>query len=236
MKSFLALAFGAALALAGTSSARAGEATPPPRDQGPVYVTTYFEVTPGAIENTIANLKEYRDAVRQESGAMQSEIFQEVGTPSRFVTYDEWRDWAAYDAHATAPSKVGLYLKQRFPQYGPPDSRTHLQHFGAPSPGTIGPDSVIILSHLDVTPNGLPKLIEIMKPLGEGSAKDPGMIRYQLIRQAPGVGNHFRVFEVWASERAFDQHNVQAHTTEFRNELLPMLGTPYDQRRYKLVN
>jgi quinol monooxygenase YgiN len=102
--------------------------------------------------------------------------------------------------------------------------------------GNLTANSVIILSHLDVTPNALPKLLEIMKPLVEGSAKEAGMNKYQILRQAPGVGNHFRLYEVWASERAFDAHNLAAHTQAFRNELAPLLGTPYDQRKYAVVN
>jgi quinol monooxygenase YgiN len=234
MKSFLAMVFGAALALAGATSTHAADA--PPRDQGPVFVTTYFEVVPTATNDTVAALKEYREAARKEDGVLQSDILQEVGMPSRFVTFEVWKDWAAYDAHAAAPARNSLYQKTRSPQYGPPDARTHLLHFGAPEMGTLGPDSVVILSHLDVTPNGLPKLLEIMKPLGEGSAKDPGMVRYQIIRQAPGTGNHFRLFEIWANERAFEAHNLAAHTIAFRRDLYPMLGTPYDQRAYKVLN
>jgi quinol monooxygenase YgiN len=52
-----------------------------------------------------------------------------------------------------------------------------------------------------VTPNAIPKLLDIMKPLVEGSAKDAGMNKYQILRQAPGVGNHFRLYEV-VGERA----------------------------------
>jgi quinol monooxygenase YgiN len=75
-----------------------------------------------------------------------------------------------------------------------------------------------------------------MKPLSDGSVKEQGMTKYQILRQAPGTGNHFRVFEVWASEQAWDAHNLAAHTQTFRNELAPLLGTPYDQRKYTVVN
>jgi quinol monooxygenase YgiN len=44
------------------------------------------------------------------------------------------------------------------------------------------------------------------------------------------------LFEIWASDRAFDAHNLAAHTQGFRNELAPLLGTPYDQRKYTPLN
>jgi quinol monooxygenase YgiN len=234
MRSLLNALF-CALALAGfVQAANAAEAPPP--TQGPIYVTTFFEVTPGNTAPAVAMLKEYRDAARKEPGIMSSDILQEVGMTSRFATNEVWRDWAAYDAHLKASPRGQLTIKMLPIQYGPPDVRPHLGHFLAPDMGAPTANSVVILSHLDVTPPAIPKLLEIMKPLSEGTVKDPGMTKYQILRQAPGIGNHFRLYEVWASERAWDAHNLSAHAQEFRNELAPLLGTPYDQRKYTIVN
>jgi len=224
-----------ALAFVGlTQLAVAAEAPPP--TQGPVYVTTFFEVTPGSTAQATTALKDYRDAARKEPGAMSSDVLQEVGAPYRFASNEVWRDWAAYDEHVKAIARSQLFQKMLPIQFGPPDARPHLGHSVSAGMGNITPNSVIILSHLDVTPPAIPKLLDIMKPLIEGSGKDAGMTKYQILRQAPGIGNHFRLFEVWASERAWDAHNLAAHTQEFRNELAPLLGTPYDQRKYTLVN
>jgi len=234
MKSFLNLLICALAVLGIAPMAYAADAAPPPT-QGPVYTMTYFEVNPGATAQALGILKEYRDAARMEGGATSVQIFQEAATPSRFVTSEVWRDWAAYDAHTKATARGRLYLRILPMQYGPPDARTHLAHFSAPQ---IAPtaNSVYVISHLDVTPNAIPRLLELMKPLTEGTPRDPGMQSYQILRQAPGTGNHFRLFELWASDRAWDAHNLAAHTQEFRNELAPLLGTPYDQRKYTLVN
>ena len=236
MKSFFSALFGAALALIGAGQiAKAADAAPDP-NQGPIYVTTYYEVSPGTTAQALGMLKDYRDAARKEQGATSSDLLQELGMPSRFVVNEVWRNWAAYDAHTKATARTQLHLKMLPIQYGPPDARTHTGHFVAPVKGPATANSVVIMSHLDVTPNVLPKLIELMKPLSEGTVKDPGMLTYEIVRQAPGTGNHFRLYEVWASERAWDAHNLAAHTQEFRNELAPLLGTPYDQRKYSIVN
>lgn len=234
MRSLLKMLF-CALALAGFVQA-ANAADAPPPTQGPVYVTTFFEVTPTKTAVARTMLKDYRDATRKEPGAMSSDLLQEVGAASRFATNEVWRDWAAYDAHLKASAKDQLYAKMVPIQFGPPDARQHLGHFVGPDMGAPTGNSVIILSHLDVTPPAIPKLLEIMKPLSEGSVKEQGMTRYQILRQAPGIGNHFRLFEVWASERAWDAHNLAAHTQAFRNDLAALLGTPYDQRKYTVVN
>jgi quinol monooxygenase YgiN len=230
MKALFSMLFCALAVLGLAQNAHAVEA------QGAIYVTTFVEVTPGAAGQTATMLKEYREAARKEPGVMVANIYQETGTPSRFVINEVWRDMGTYDTHAKATAHAQLYQKLLPIQYGPPDARTHIGHYIAPGGGAATANSIIIMSHLDVTPNVLPQLLDIMKPLSEGSAKDPGMQTFQILRQAPGTGNHFRLFEIWASERAFDAHNLAAHTQAFRNDLAPMLGTPYDQRKYTPVN
>jgi|ERR1051326_345728 quinol monooxygenase YgiN len=230
MKAFFSMLFCALTVLGFAQAAHAVEA------EGAIYVTTFVEVTPGAVPQTVAMLRQYRDATRKEPGMMVADVYQEAGTSSRFVTNEVWRDMGAYETHAKAAAETQLFQKLKPIQYGPPDPRTHIGHFVAPNGGAPTANSIFIMSHLDVTPNVLPKLLEIMKPLSEGSAKDAGMQTYQILRQAPGTGNHFRLFEIWASERAFDAHNLATHTQSFRNDLAPMLGTPYDQRKYVPVN
>lgn len=236
MKSLFGIFFGAALALAVAVSARAGDA--PPASMGPIHVTGYVEVVPTATNQMIDLVKQYRDAARGEAGAMTVEIYQELGMPSRLVTREIWRDAQAYDAHSKASSTTALLGKLKSIQYGPTDFRVHDVHFGYSPPGAAAPanDSVTIISHLDVTPNGLPQLIDLMKPLGEGTAKEQGAVTYQILRQTGGARNHFRLFEIWANERAWEAHNLAKHTQDFRDGLFVMLGTPYDQRKYQILN
>lgn len=238
MKSLLSAAFAAVLMLAGlTHTAKAGEAfSPPGPDQGPVYATTYYEVSLQNANQALAILKEYRDAARRESGAVSSDLLQEVGHQSRFVVNEVWQTMGAYTTHTTAAARTALHLKMRPIEYGPPDTRLHVAHYLAPGGAAPTAGSIVIMSHLDVTPNGIPSLIESMKSLSEGAAKDAGMQKYQILRQFPGAGNHFRLYENWASDRAADAHSIAAHTIGFRANLMATLGTPYDQRRYQIVN
>jgi quinol monooxygenase YgiN len=233
MKALFSMLFCALAVLGLAQTATAAEAV----SQGPpIYTTTFFEVSPAAQAQAIALLKEYRDASRKEPGATSVDIYREATTPSRFFTNEVWKDMAAFEAHAKAAAMTQISEKLLTIEYGPPDSRTQSGYYIAPGGGAATANSVVILSHLDVTPNVLPKLMEIMKPLSEGSAKEAGMQTYQILRQTAGAGNHFRLFEVWASERAFETHNLAAHTQGFRNGLYPLLGTPYDQRKYVRVN
>ena len=99
-----------------------------------------------------------------------------------------------------------------------------------------GAGSVTIISHLDVPPMGIPALLDLMKPFSEAVSKQPGMVTYQILRQTAGSGNHFRSYEVWASEKDWEAHNLAKYSQDYRTGMAPLLGTPYDQRKYTVVN
>jgi quinol monooxygenase YgiN len=121
-------------------------------------------------------------------------------------------------------------------QYGPPDTHPHIAIFSAREGHPPVAGRVLIVSHLDVTPPAVPALLDFLKPLDSGTAKEPGNVQFQILQQTAPHANHFRVFEIWSSEKDWDAHNLAKHTRDFRDNLAPLLGTPYDQRRYTVLN
>lgn len=237
MKSLLSVLACAVLAVMGaTLAVRAGDAPAPPSKQGPIHVTSFFEVNPGGVNQAVGILKTYRDAARREPGATSVQVYQEVGAPFRLVSLSVWRDYAAYEAHTKAASTTTLNQAMKAVEYGPADVRPHAVYFGTPDGKAPGAGSVTIISHLDVPPNGIPALLELMKPFSEAVSKQPGMVTYQILRQTAGAGNHFRSYEVWASEKEWEAHNLAKYSQDYRTGMAPLLGTPYDQRKYTVVN
>jgi quinol monooxygenase YgiN len=233
MKSLLSMLACAALAIMGaTLAVHAGDA---PR-QGPIHVTSFFEVNPGGVNQAITMLKQYRNAAKGESGATSVQIYQEVGAPFRFASLSVWRDYAAYEAHTKAAATTALNQAMKAVEYGPTDTRPHAVHFATPEGKAAGAGSITIISHLDVPPMGIPALLDLMKPFSEGVSKQPGMVTYHILRQTAGSGNHFRSFEVWASEKDWEAHNLAKYAQDYRTGMAPLLGTPYDQRKYTVVN
>lgn len=227
---------GALVCALGLAAATAGFAAAPPPSA--VFVTTFVEVLPGSAAQAGEALREYRAAARKEPGLLEGDVYQEAATPSRFVTNEVWQDMAAYNAHTMAAARNALFDKLKPIEFGPPDPRVHYAHFVSEKNPAPPDNSIFVLSHLDVTPPQLPTLLELMNPLTENSAKEPGAEIYEIIRQGnmPGVGNHFRLFEVWANEKDWEDHNMAASTQTFRAKLAPILGTPYDQRKYIRLN
>jgi quinol monooxygenase YgiN len=44
--------------------------------------------------------------------------------------------------------------------------------------------------------------------------------------------NHFFLYEVWQNEDAFNKHESNAATRDFRTKIQPDLGAPFDQRAH----
>jgi len=224
----LLLACGA-LAVAG-----AGRAADAPKIEGPLYVTTYIEVAPDAAGSTLAALKAYRNDSLKE-GASAADIFQETGQASRFVVSEIWKDQQSLQAHEKSPSMATLAERLKPVSFKPLDVREHSFYLGTPYKAPLAGDFFVI-SHLDVYGPGVAILQSAFKPLAEESRKEKGVERYEILDQTVPHANHFRLFEEWASEKDWVAHNLSQHVQNFQAALPGYIGTPYDQRLYRLAN
>lgn len=102
---------------------------------------------------------------------------------------------------------------------------------GAQSPA----DKLFVVTHVDLTPNNLAEGSKLLKQFAADSARDPGVIRFELLEDN-GRGNHFTMVEVWENSKAFEAHEAAEHTKSFREKLQPMLGSPFDERLHHIVN
>ncbi len=46
-------------------------------------------------------------------------------------------------------------------------------------------------------------------------------------------GNHFTVIETWRDQAALDAHVASPRTRQYRDEVLPLTGSPLDERVFK---
>jgi autoinducer 2-degrading protein len=88
--------------------------------------------------------------------------------------------------------------------------------------------------HVDTTPSPQSNAVTSLEQLAEASRKEDGNLRFDVV-QHPTRMNHFTVIELWRDQKAADAHALAAHTKKFRNDLLPILGSPYDDRFYKAI-
>jgi quinol monooxygenase YgiN len=199
----------------------------PPAIEGQVYVATYVEVAPTAVDEGAALLQRYRDASRKDAGNQRMELVQELGRPSRFALLAIWQDQKAFELHANK----ALREKLKPIQAAPYDDRVH-SGLAVAAKDALRSGSVVVLTHVDVPPPFKDTTIALLQQLAEASRKEAGNQRFE-VQQQGNRPNHFTVVEIWADQKAQDAHVMAGSTRQFRDKLGPMSGALYDERLYK---
>jgi len=91
---------------------------------------------------------------------------------------------------------------------------------------------IYVVTHVDIVPTQKAAGTKLVQQYVADTRKDPGLVRIEAGSEI-SRDNHISVEEVWESRKAFDDHVAAAHTRQFRQQLDPMLGSPYDERLHK---
>jgi quinol monooxygenase YgiN len=210
------------------------QTAPPAPPEGPRTVVTYLEVAPASDKEAAALLVKYRDATRRDGGNTGADVFQQNGRPGHFVVVEQWRDDASWKGHRGLPHTTQFHEKLTSLRVGPYDERWHSGIAGdSGAPASAG--SVLVVTHIDVTGQGAPKVREMLRTLSDTSRKESGNLRFDALQ---GVRqNHFTVVEGWRDERAREAHVSSGHAKTFREGLYGFAvdGAPYDERLYRVL-
>ena len=95
-------------------------------------------------------------------------------------------------------------------------------------------DKIYVVTHVDIAPPGTAAGTKLVQQYVSDSRKDKGIVRIEASAQISRV-NHISIYEVWDNQKAFDEHVAAAHTRQFRQQIDPMLGSPYDERLHLLL-
>jgi quinol monooxygenase YgiN len=91
---------------------------------------------------------------------------------------------------------------------------------------------IYVVTHVDIVPTQKAAGTKLVQQYVADTRKDPGLVRIEAGSEI-SRDNHISIEEVWESRKAFDDHVAAAHTRQFRQQLDPMLGSPYDERLHK---
>lgn len=206
----------------------------PPVIEGPVYVATYVELVPTAVNEGAALLKQYREASRKDAGNLRMELVQETGRPTRFAMLAIWADQKAFDAHGKTAHTAQFRDKLKAVHAAPYDERVQSgMAVGARDPLRAG--SVVVVTHVDVPGPFKDATVPLLHQLSEASRKEAGNLRFE-VQQQGNRPNHFTVVELWADPKAYEAHVMAGHTRQFRDKLGPMTGALYDERLYRALD
>jgi quinol monooxygenase YgiN len=81
----------------------------------------------------------------------------------------------------------------------------------------------------------VPQAQPLLNTFVADSINDPGAQTFALLSQTPTL-NHFQLVETFANLKTFEDHLSAQHTVDFRTNIDPLLGAPYDERLYQFVS
>jgi quinol monooxygenase YgiN len=93
-------------------------------------------------------------------------------------------------------------------------------------------DRIYVVTHVDIIPPQKDAGTKLVQQYVVDTRKDPGVVRIEAGAEI-SRGNHISLVEVWQSRKTFDEHVAAAHTRQFRQQIDPMLGSPYDERLHQ---
>jgi len=191
---------------------------------------SYIEVGPVLAKVGALALRGYRDANANDKSIADLDVLERIDRPSHFVVLAAWADKAAYEAHTAGDPFKKLNEKLATLLAAPIDIRqNNALTVAPPKPGK---DRIFVVTHVDVIPSNKDNAVAALEQLADESRKHPGNLQFDVWQQADRP-NHFSVVEVWNNRGAFDLHQMQKETREFRGKLGAMTGALYDERVYR---
>jgi len=200
----------------------------------PVFnVVSYVDVIPASRTAGINTLKQYREASRKDAGYVGMDVFEQIGRTAHFLVLEKWSDEKSFNAHAAGENAKQLSDKLAPIRLGF-DQRTYRSFAVVPASAALDDRQILVISHVDTagTQVDAPTLL---RQLAETSRKEEGNVRFDVVQLALRP-NHFTMIEVWQTQKALDAHTVAAHTRKFRDTIQPVLGSPLDERSFKVVD
>jgi quinol monooxygenase YgiN len=219
-------------------SSRAFAQAPPPSPPGATarppettfYSVSYIEVKPSSRTLAVATLKQYRELTHRDDFNIRLELFEQADRPGHFLIVETWKTAASFDAKA--PARKQLADQTEAMRTSGWDTRPYKTLSVASGPAEANAKSVYVISHVDVAPD--PKVAGMLTTLAQASRLDEGNIRFDVLLHTMR-SNHFEVIEAWQSQKALDNHANAAHTKKYRDDVQAALGSPLDERIYRVI-
>ncbi|WP_431285752.1 putative quinol monooxygenase [Humitalea sp. 24SJ18S-53] len=194
---------------------------------------TYLEIAPASVDDVMRLLRAEVAATRADLGNEEAVLLRRIDRPHHFAIVERWRDEAAAEAHRASARVAAFRAALAGALIAPYDERPH-------SPLSVGaantaPNAIVAVTHVDIIPPMREVGTARIEKLANDSRGAPGNLRFDALIQNSRP-NHFTLVEVWADEPSLLAHAGVAHLRAFRGELLPMSGSLFDERLYRVVS
>ena len=219
----VAAAFGM---IASTPSVRAED----PNANKPVYAVAYIEVLPDKEKQGRRLILDHVADAKKAAGIVSIDALAREGYPDQFALIEQWQSQKAKDDYTAGTSVKDFRAALAKIEAAALDERIQGPLFvESDKPATLPP--IVVMTHIDVIPTALETARGRIKQLVDGNRHKNANVRYDILVQT-NRQNHMTLIEGWKSEADKNAESAAAETVSFRHDLLPMSGSPYDERTY----
>jgi quinol monooxygenase YgiN len=176
------------------------------------------------------------DTARKQAGNISVDLLQETGLSNRFAIHESWSNRSAYDANEKAPQMAALRDGLKPLAGAPLDRRTYRPLSIGPIRNAGSDGAVYMVLFLDVFPPGLIPTLAAVKDAAVAARKGEGNLRYDVEQEGVGLGNHMIFYAAWQNRDDFDSYEKSDYARHLRDVVGPLLGSPYDDRLYALLD
>ena len=201
------------------------------------YVVIYGEFKPADTEAGGRVLDELAAQGLASVGVVRFDVLQQVDRRNFFALFEIWSSAQTLAAFESSAATQAIFTQLGPLLAAPLDERDGTLLEGAVNARSRHAESrqIFVITHVDVDPQFVDQALPVLDTFVSDSASDPGVQTFALLSQSPTT-NHFHLVEVFANQQAFDAHVSVQHTLDFRNDLQPFIGAPYDERLYQFTN
>jgi quinol monooxygenase YgiN len=201
------------------------------------FVVTYVEFKPADTKAGEQVLNDLASHALASVGVIRFDVLQQVDRRNFFALFEIWSSAQTFAAFQSSSATQAILTQLAPLLEAPLDERD-----GNLLAGTVNPRSrhaesrqIFVITHVDIDPQFVDQALPVLDTFVSDSASDPGVQTFALLSQA-GTTNHFQLIEVFANRQAFNAHVSAQHTLDFRNDIQPFIGAPYDERLYHFAD
>jgi len=197
----------------------------------PVYAVAYIEVLPGKDKQARRLILEQVTEAKKAAGVVSIDALAREGYPDQFALLEQWQSQKAKDDYTAGASVKDFRTNLAKIEAAALDERIQGPLF-VESDKPAAPPPILVMTHIDVIPTALETARVRIKQLVDGNRHKNANVRYDILVQT-NRQNHMTLIEGWKSQGDKNAESAAAETVSFRHDLLPMSGSPYDERTYR---
>jgi quinol monooxygenase YgiN len=201
------------------------------------FVVVYVEFKPADANAGGRVLDDLASQALASVGVIRFDVLHQVDRRNFFALFEIWSSAETLAAFESSSATQAILTQLAPLLEAPLDERDGVLLAGDVNPRSRHAESrqIFVITHVDIDPQFVDQALPVLDTFVSDSASDPGVQTFALLSQA-GTTNHFQLIEVFANRQAFNAHVSAQHTVDFRNDIQPFIGAPYDERLYHFAN